>query len=1457
MSDFDKRPPGDDEFPDWLNEPADSPRKDDSLGLTGNLDWQSIDLPEVPDDLPPVDPTDPERPAMMDDVDWMQTLRKSATGPLGPSSGLTGQLDWQQDQIPEADLLMPTDEDLPDWMKGGDLDLPDAPLPSAIPGVTRALWMDEPELNLPAEEPPPAPRQTGTIKRITGELPPVEPTRQTGTIKRITGELPPVELPPGTGTIKRLTGELPAARPVPSNEPDEISLSVEQDAPMAWLESFRAPDTGTLQPSWIDDADLPPEDALPEIPATPEQWGVGDEWQADQNLPEAGGEAYWLRDDLDDGSPLLSNEEMGMEAPVPLRRAGDHLFDEADDDLFGQDADFIEAPASSAQPLSAEDLDFLAGPLPIADDGNLQMPDLDALLGEQGPTALYSEEAAYLADNADEDPPDLDAILNATRGDDEYPALTFGEQPEPDEEALPIWDATLDNLFSEADRTPPPDLNAILSATSDDGLMDADELPSLDFGDLAAEAPTAEIADEALPAWDDSLDNLFSDVDRTPPPDFNALLADSLPDLGTIRLDDRPGMIFPDEDVDALFDPDAGTQLRRDALHRTTSELHLPDGALDSLFAQEPEADLTPPIEYHPPNTGDLLNALDEPDVFEQLGLSAPLTPPVAPKPTAAEIDARMDWFTDEGEPTSAPVPDWLQKLDTSSLEETPPLELFPEELEPEPPPRPFGGTGRINELKKPPTQVFNEPDPTDLAGLDDVDRLLASYSFDERSLPQTANLENALRPDFDLLDSDIEVEKAISAREQSRDEQMKAVTGMLSSDAPDWLKEAADTAAGPSEQVSAAAIIRKQGQREVPLNELSDRLQSLSQKGRALPTTKTDAPGEVLGKVLPGLSEVLPAVNIPTGTASARPDAAISKEQARNIRLLESLVGTKADAPSAVAPRRSAIDLTLDAPTTFDDILAEPTPAEEAAPAAKTKAKRTRRRDQWRFRPRLDRALIALMLLLAVGLPITAPALRIGNLPPAQFVAGSPAARAWSSVETVRGGDLVLIGAEYGPTGAAELDPALAAITQHILARGGHPVLVSSNPVGLLHAEQVIAEVAGNPQFMLLTGRSNRAYAYGEDYFVARYLPGEVIGLRSFAADVKAQLATNSVGQPSGLDLNSLRDFRLIVLIAERGDDVRAWAEQVAPLAAGPLVAAVGQGAAVLAQPYLLPGSIDPQPGLSGLVVGLRDAYTYGQQIQTLLASANAVDLIETRPPTQIPTLDPANATAAPEVSPTPEATATPSALIGEIDANTTVNVRAEPSTSGAILTRLQPGTEIAVLGRSANGEWVQVQLPDGQTGWISADFVSIRANETGAVPGSREVVSLLSDSSFAQAPAESPTPEATLAATRVPSMTGEQIESMVATLGPAAYLTLTAISLPPSATPEASLTPAPATETNVAGAGTHSEAPIVRTGFNTAQETQWYSMTLGLVMIVAILLLGLIVNLIGGLFKRERQRE
>jgi hypothetical protein len=1401
MSDFDKRPPGDDDLPDWLNEPADQPRRDDRLGFTGELDWQALNAPGDQDDPErdlylDDDDVDPTAGPPADEVDWMQTLRQSPTGPLGGTGGLTGQLDWQQPAFEEPESLMPTDDDLPPWMRADAL--PDEPLPGALPGVTRGLWMDDDDSSLSPVEPPPAvsplPRQTGTVKRITTELPPADSIRQTGSIKRLTGELPPVDPIRQTGSIKRITGQLPSM-------PDEITDSLDHDPPMTWLEGFRAPETDTVQPTWLSDART---ELLGDVPDSDlGQW-------ADQpdEIPMPGeGDAFWLRDDLDDGSPLLSNEELGLEPPVPLRRTGDlRSSDEmpALDDLYPD-----PVPRSSQQPMTAEDLDFLAGPLPIPDEGNLDMPDLDALLGAQ----RFAEEESFRLDNA---------------------------EPEPDGRAL--WQA----------------------AQLDDG----NELP---------------LVDEQLPAWDASMDDLFSEADRTPPPDFNALLAGGPPDLGTIRLDDRA-----DAD-DALLDPDAGTQLRRDAIRRTTDSLHLPDGALDSLFADEPEsADFLPPVEPARRSTGEVPTWLDQPaeadenaDIFSQLGLPTPATgydfldnqpakpptqPLAPPKPTAAEIDARMEWFNQPEDEAAGPavVPDWLQRLDTSALDADPYLEAQPPAPEPEAPPKP-AMSKRLADLKQAVTGKLSEPDPNDLAGLEDVDRLLAGYSFDERSLPQTANLENALRADFDLTMSDVEVDKAFTAREQSRDEQLKAVTGALSTDAPDWLREAAGSAADSSaagvEQVSAAAIIRKQGQREVPLDELSGRLQALSQKGRALPTAKADSPGEALSKVLPGLSDVLPALPTSAAGAATRAEAAIPADQARNIGILESLVGLGGGAGAAPL-RTAAIDLTLDTPATFDDIATE---AEAAAPARARK----RGRRLARFIPRLDRLAIALLLVAAVGLPMLLPALRIGTLPPAAFIPGGPAARAWSSVETVHGGDLVLIAAEYGPTGAAELDPALAALTEHILARGGRPVLVSGNPVGLLHAEQVIERVVSDPAFILLTNRSTAPYAYGSDYFVARYLPGDTIGLRSFAADVGGLLALDSRGGETRLNLTSLRDFRLIVLVAERADDVRAWAEQIAPLAAGPLVVAVGQGAAVLAEPYLVSGSIDPVPGISGLLVGVRDAYTYGSQVQERLTGA--IELIETRPPTQTPTADPGLATATPEFTPTPEATATPAALLGEIDASDPVNVRAEPSTTAAILTRLNPGATVAVIGRTASGDWVQVELSDGQRGWVSAQFIRVRATESGAAPGRLEVVSLMTDGGLAQEDVPTPTRiQATIPPTPdFPSMTGEQIESMVATLGPDAFLTLTAVNLPPSPTPQpsATLTPrpsrtpeasgTPSTGSNVAGAGTHSEAPIVRSVFNTAQETHWYSITLGLVMIIAILLVGLLVNLVGGLFRRERERE
>ena len=91
---------------------------------------------------------------------------------------------------------------------------------------------------------------------------------------------------------------------------------------------------------------------------------------------------------------------------------------------------------------------------------------------------------------------------------------------------------------------------------------------------------------------------------------------------------------------------------------------------------------------------------------------------------------------------------------------------------------------------------------------------------------------------------------------------------------------------------------------------------------------------------------------------------------------------------------------------------------------------------------PKFDRILIGLFLAVAVILPYVVSSLRIGDLPPAQFAAGSRELAVFNQVDSLQAGDLALIAAEYGPTGAGELDPALDALLRHVLLRGAHPVI-------------------------------------------------------------------------------------------------------------------------------------------------------------------------------------------------------------------------------------------------------------------------------------------------------------------------------------------------------------------------------------------------------------------------------
>ena len=89
------------------------------------------------------------------------------------------------------------------------------------------------------------------------------------------------------------------------------------------------------------------------------------------------------------------------------------------------------------------------------------------------------------------------------------------------------------------------------------------------------------------------------------------------------------------------------------------------------------------------------------------------------------------------------------------------------------------------------------------------------------------------------------------------------------------------------------------------------------------------------------------------------------------------------------------------------------------------------------------------------------------------------------------------------------------------------------------------------------------------------------------------------------------------------------------------------------------------------------------------------AVDVGE---PIATPTLPPAPP---PVTAPT---VATPASAEVTVDL---LNVRAGPSADAELLGQVKQGDALPILGRDDTGDWLRVQLPDGEAGWVSAQYV------------------------------------------------------------------------------------------------------------------------------------------------------
>ena len=375
----------------------------------------------------------------------------------------------------------------------------------------------------------------------------------------------------------------------------------------------------------------------------------------------------------------------------------------------------------------------------------------------------------------------------------------------------------------------------------------------------------------------------------------------------------------------------------------------------------------------------------------------------------------------------------------------------------------------------------------------------------------------------------------------------------------------------------SLAAIIRRQ--RDRPIEELDSRLQTL--RARALSADDSEADSAVAPQALYDVDEALvrpEIVHKPGGVISA---AALSAAQKKQVELLKDIVGGPLDADDD-APR----------PTLLSALV-------------------------------LPRLLTGLVLFLAVALPFVSPNFAVSDLPPAAFGGEHPAAgRVFALMDGLAAGDWALVGYEYGPTAAGELDALADVLLRHLFARGVQPIIVTSNPAAVVHAQNVLKNIARSVQPAGLRLEANR------DYYLLRYLTGGALGLRDLSQNFASVAKVSAKGRLTGLDLRSLDEMALMLLIAERAEDVRQWAEQVAPATDAELVAAIGYAAQPLAEPY-----VRQTDGIAGMLVGIADAYTYGEMLQNLSPPQEPLAAVNV-PPLPAP---PPNAT------PQPTATAAP----------------------------------------------------------------------------------------------------------------------------------------------------------------------------------------------------------------------
>lgn len=390
-----------------------------------------------------------------------------------------------------------------------------------------------------------------------------------------------------------------------------------------------------------------------------------------------------------------------------------------------------------------------------------------------------------------------------------------------------------------------------------------------------------------------------------------------------------------------------------------------------------------------------------------------------------------------------------------------------------------------------------------------------------------------------------------------------EAVKEAVVADRPEWI---ADLRPDVPVTLSAGGIsIAFEQQR---ISDLPDDLRRLREKSVDVLKTETGASAQIsdsgpLAGVTGGLG-IAPQATAP-GELNMVTQLSVTEYQAERVVLLEGIL-------ELTEQRRRALGLDED-----EEL-------EVAAVAPSKKRKRTR--------PHFDRFLISIILLAALIGPFLSDALHVAE----EADSNGFTVRQYAvpkAVNSIQPGQYVLMAFEYGPTAAGELNPLAEAVLRDILSHRGIPIILSTNPLGAINARGVVEDLANDPTLLDAVER-DEPLETREDYFVLRYVSGGAIGIRGLTRNEQVGatiFATDAEGEKTGLEFDTLdaTDFALVVVIGERVDDIRNWAEQF-DVPGLPKYALMTAGAEPLATAYV------NGTGYQGYLAGYRDTYRYNQ---------------------------------------------------------------------------------------------------------------------------------------------------------------------------------------------------------------------------------------------------------------------